>query len=141
MTLKEYLSQATALNMLIDTRLELISELRSRIMTSRSFLSCSDGSVGQSAVESITEKICLLEESVTAEIDRYVDIKAEISDFISLLGDYSLRAIMLSRYINGKRWETISEETFISVRNLQYLHSKALKELSEYYNRNENKSA
>ena len=127
MTLKEYLSQAAYLDRLIDSKLEQLEELKKITCSSHGLVTVSEnGNNRVSRVQSTVEKICLMEEEIDRQIDRYVDVKDDISRLIMSVPDLQQRLILEQHYLMFLTWEQIADKYFMSVRNVQYLHKKAL---------------
>lgn len=133
MTLKDYLSQCVLLDHAINCKLEQLEELKHMELQSKSFLQGCSGGNSTSRVEKTVVKICLLEQEINDDIDKYVDLKREIKELIGSLSDLTLKTIMEKHYLCGKKWESIAEEMFISLRNVMYLHKKAIATLEEKY--------
>lgn len=127
MTVKEYLSQAAYLDRLIDGKLEQLEELRKITCSSGSIVTVSEGvSSNVSRVHRTVEKICLMEEEINRQIDRYVDVKDGISKLIMSVPDLQQRLVLEQHYLLFLTWEQIAEKCYMSLRNVQYIHKKAL---------------
>ena len=127
MTVKEYLSQAAQLDRLIDSKLEQLEELKRITCTSHGLVTVSDnGGNNVSRVHRTVERICLMEEEINRQIDRYVDIKDSISQLIMGVPDLQQRLVLEQHYLLFLTWEEIADKYFMSLRNVQYIHKKAL---------------
>lgn len=127
MTVKEYLCQAAYLDRLIDSKLEQLEELREITCSSHGLVTVSEnGNSNVSRVHRTVEKICLLEEEINRRIDRYVDVKEGISRLIDGIPDLQQRLVLEQHYLLFLTWEQIADKFFMSVRNVQYIHKKAL---------------
>ena len=127
MTVKEYLSQALYLDRLIDSKLEQLEELKRITCSSHGIVTVSgNGNNNVSKVHRTVEKICLMEEEIDRQVDRYVDLKEDISRLIMTVPDLQQRLVLEQHYLLFLTWEEISEKFFMSVRNVQYIHKKAL---------------
>lgn len=134
MDIKNYLGQVRTLNWQIDSAIEQLNQLKNSEFTSRSFVSgCSGTHDFQSSVEKTVEKIVLAEEKINAQIDQLMDKKEEIKQFLSLLEDKEIIAIMEMHYICGKSWEYIAEQFFVSTRTVYNMHKRAIDKLSQLY--------
>ena len=132
MTVKEYLSQAAYLDRLIDSKLEQLEELRKITCSSHGLVTVSDNtSSSVSRVHRTVEKICLMEEELDRQIDRYVDVKDSISKLIMSVPDLQQRLVLEQHYLLFLNWEEIAEKYYMSVRNIQYIHKKALEWLEQ----------
>ena len=127
MTVKEYLSQAEYLDRLIDVKLEQLEELKKIACSSRGLITVSEGGDKSiSKVHRTVEKICLLEEEINRQIDRYVDLKEDISRLITGVPDLQQRLVLEQHYLLFLTFEQIAEKCYMSLRNVQYIHKKAL---------------
>lgn len=127
MTVKEYLSQALYLDRLIDSKLEQLEELKRMTCSSHGIVTVSENGNGNvSRVHRTVEKICLFEEEIDRQIDRYVDLKEDISKLIMTVPDLQQRLVLEQHYLLFLTWDEIAEKFFMSVRNVQYIHKKAL---------------
>lgn len=136
MTAKEYLNQAPRLDTIIDLKLaqvERLKSLRERVTTIMSDTP-KGGGCGDRVVE-ITNRIWALEEEINRDIDRLVDLKAEIRQRIGLLADERHRAVLESRYLLGYTWEQIAAAMVYDVRHVTRIHGYALMALEKmsYY--------
>ena len=126
MEIKEYLLQPVQLDKAINEAILELEMLKELTVKSKSYISAESSSRGLSSVEEIVEKICRQEEKINRDIDSYVDKKAEIEQLIDRLADMDQRTLLKYHYILGHTWEKIAEECYISLRNVHYIHGKAL---------------
>ena len=127
MTVKEYLSQALYLDRLINSKLEQLEELKRITCSSHGIVTVSESENNNvSKVHRTVEKICLFEEEIDRQIDRYVDLKEDISKLIMTVPDLQQRLVLEQHYLLFLTWDEIAEKFFMSVRNVQYIHKKAL---------------
>ena len=133
MTVKEFLSQAEYLDRLIDSELEQLEQLRSVSCSSKSIAAASKNGSTVSVIEKTVEKICLAEEEINRHIDGYADTKREIARLVNSLSDLQQRYVQEQHYLLFKPWERIAEESYMSLRNVQYIHKKAISTLEERY--------
>ena len=127
MTVKEYLNQALYLDRLIDSKLEQLEELKEITCSAGGLVTVSEGGNNSvSRVHRTVEKICLMEEEINRQIDRYVDVKDGISRLIMSVPDLQQRHILEQHYLLFLTWEQIADKCFMSLRNVQYIHRKAL---------------
>ncbi|MCD7716079.1 MAG: DUF1492 domain-containing protein [Lachnospiraceae bacterium] len=130
MTSKEYLRQAHNLDALINSHLKEKSELQQmafsistpnlgeRVQTSRNT---------DAPYTKTIEKISLLEDRITREIDRLVDLKAEMLSAIEDMENADERLLLKYRYFDDCSFEQISSILHISLSTVYRLHSAALK--------------
>ena len=72
-------------------------------------------------------KIIDAERKINAEIDRLVDLKAEISEAISQLANVDEQLLLRFRYINNYGWEKIAVLMSVSMRTVHRIHASALR--------------
>ena len=125
MTAKQYLSQAYRLNERINSDLSELDRLRD-LATSLSGVNYDGVRVSKTrSTEAPFEKtICKI---IDAEIDRLVDLKAEISDAISQLANVDEQLLLRFRYINNYGWEKIAVLMSVSMRTVHRIHASALR--------------
>ncbi len=133
MTVKEFLNQAACLDRLIDVKLEELARLKEISCGVSGIVTVSDGGTIQSKVEKTVEKICLLEEEINKRIDGYVDLKAEIHKMINSVPDLQQKLILEQHYLLFKTWEEIADISYMSLRNVHYIHKKAISRLETLY--------
>lgn len=130
MTAKQYLKQAYRLNELINSDLEEVAQLRdfSTSISSPSFDSepVSGSRPQEAKFEKAVLKIIDLESKINAEIDSYVNLKAEIRETINQLDDADEKLLLRYRYINFFTWEDIAEKMNVSIRTIHRIHASAL---------------
>lgn len=124
MTLKEYLLQATTLDIAINSMLGQLESYRKLASASAKNLT---------QAEKTSEKIARAEEELNRAIDNYVDTKTSIRELLSHIDNIEHRTVMELHYLNGYTWETVADKTYISIRNIHNIHNAALKVLEKYY--------
>lgn len=132
---KEYLGQAHRLDQRINSKLEQIALLRD--LATKVTVTYSDmprnPNKGGSRVEDTVIKIMGLEEEINQDIDRLVDLKADITHLIKKLDNHDHQILLEQRYLCFKSWEQISVDMDYSIQHIFRLHDKALRELSKFY--------
>ena len=73
-------------------------------------------------------KIIDAEKKKNAEIERLVDLKAEISGAISQLANVDEQLLLRFRYINNYGWEKIAVLMSVSMRTVHRIHASALRD-------------
>ena len=112
MTVKEYLRQAYRLDHRIDSDISEMERLRE--------MACSIGAPGfeehydpnhptEAPFIRALEKVWKLEEKINAEIDRLVDLKAQMRGVIEAVSDPDERMVLRYRYIHNMTWEKIGD--------------------------------
>lgn len=135
MKVKDYLNQAHRLDQRINSKLEQIDSLHA--LATKATVTYSDmprnPNKGKSKIEDIVIKIMELEEEINREINRLVDLKADITHLIKKLDSHEYQILLEQRYLCYKSWELISVDMGYSIQHTFRLHDEALKELSKYY--------
>ena len=133
MNAKEYLGQAYRLDQHINDRLMQLGQLRA--LTQR-ITTAYDGEVvsrtrNVHALEDSVIRLMEAEESINEEIDRFVDIKMDISKTIARVRNENYRLILEKRYLCGETWEEITVSLYHNRRWVFRLHGKALDEVQK----------
>ena len=127
MTAREYLGQVKALDDLINAKGRELYRLR---LSATSVSSPTFGDKIQSGGENrsmlIIDKIIAMQEEINAEIDRLVDLKAEIRERISRVYNPQFVALLTDKYINGLTLEQIAEKMEITDKTACRWHGEAL---------------
>lgn len=129
MTAKEYLKQAYRLDHRIDSDIAEMERLRE--------MACSVGSPGfeehhnpnrptEAPFVRALEKVWRMEEKINAEIDRLVDLKAQIRGVIEAVSDPNERMVLRYRYIHNMTWERIGDELHAGETSIRRWHASAL---------------
>ncbi len=128
MTAKEYLWQVRFIDKRIDSKLALVNRLRdiaTRVTTTFSDMPRSDSPNLQSMEDTIC-KIVDLENEISYDIDRLVDLRREVDKAISELSNPDEQLVLTYRYIDYRTWEQIAVALNLSVRHVARLHGRAL---------------
>lgn len=135
MDVKEFLSQHKIIDDCINAKLDEIKELRSLATRLSPSLSGESHSVGivSDRVGRTAAKIADLEREVNDQIDRLIEVKAEINAMINSLDDILLRNLLERRYLLGFSWEKIAEDMSYTPRHITRLHNKAIERLQLLY--------
>lgn len=129
MTAKEYFNQAYRLDHRINSEIMEAAGLRE--------LACGVGSpsLGErnnpnkptdAPYARILERIWDMEERINAEIDKLVDLKAQISEVINGLENADERMVLRYRYCNGMSWSKIGAELYADRTTVYRWHNAAL---------------
>ena len=129
MTPKEYLSQAYRIDMRIRSKQEQITSLNELATKCTSALTGMPkvSSCGDSHLASTVSKIIDLENSIADDMQRLVDLKAEIIGVINDVECVEYKLILEKRYISCKSWPEIAVEFGYKMRHMYKLHDEALK--------------
>ncbi len=129
MTAKEYLKQARNLDALINSHIREKEELQHMAY------SISSPSLGERVQTSrnadapyvrTLEKIMLLEDRITAEIDRLVNLKTEMLAAIEDMENTEEKLLLKYRCFEGRTWEEIAVRMSVSIRTVHRIHGLAL---------------
>ena len=129
MTAKEYLKQAYRLDHRIDSDIAEMERLRE--------MACSVGSPGfeehhnpnrptEAPFVRALEKMWAMQEKINAEIDRLVDLKAQMRGVIEAVPDTDERMVLRYRYIHNMTWEEIGDELHADKSTIRRWHGSAL---------------
>ena len=131
MTAKQYLRQIRAQNRRIDSliaekdRLKQIAEGVSGLSYDRVKVQATRAAPGNRQTDAVY-KLIDLEERITAEIDRYVDMRDEAAKYITLMPNDTEQAVLRNYYLSGMKWEQVAELMNYDLRYLFKLHGRAL---------------
>lgn len=127
MTAREYLGQIRALDDLINAKQGELYRLR---LSATSVSSPTFGDKvhqgGDNRSMLIIDKIIAMQEEINAEINRLVDLKAEIREKISRVYNPQFVALLTEKYINGLTLEDIAERMEITDKTACRWHGEAL---------------
>ena len=128
MTTKEWLSRATNIDKEIG---RLLREKRAAwdravSVTSRLNANCVTGTKDPHKYDTLVA----YENLIDAKMDELYAIKQEILIAIDRVQNDTLKALLLERYINGKKWEQIAIDLNYSWRQIIRLHGQALQEIT-----------
>ena len=130
MTVKEYLRQAYRLDHRIDSDIAEMERLRE--------MACSIGAPGfeehydpnhptEAPFIRALEKVWKLEEKINAEIDRLVDLKAQMRGVIEAVSDPDERMVLRYRYIHNMTWEKIGDALHADRTTVYRWHNTAIR--------------
>lgn len=135
MKTKDYLSQVSRLNKMINNKLSEISQLRE--------LSVSISAIGNDEkvqtspnfdkIGTAVAKIDEMENNLDKMIDEYLVKRERIIAQIDTMEEESVYQILFSRYIEKKTFEKIATEMKYSWRQIVRLHGKALQQFEKKY--------
>ena len=110
---KEYLSQAMYIDQRIDSKLQQVETL----------------SPNPQAMENTIVKIIDLENEFNRDVDRLVDLKAEVKRVILRLSSPDQKLVLELLYLCFKPWSEIMETLGISETSVYRVHGEALKNI------------
>lgn len=136
MTTKEYLSQISRLNRVVENKFEEIRQLRELSQSVKSIDNTKervDSTPNFDKIGTAVAKIDELERDLDELIDGYVDKKKLIISQIDGMEDETSYTILFSRYVEKKTFEVIATEMTYCYRQVTRLHGRALKEFEKKY--------
>ena len=86
---------------------------------------------GTSKLEDTIVKIVDLQEEINRDIDKLVDLKAEMVGTIKQIQNKELQVILEKRYLCFETWEKIAVDMNYDIRHIHRLHNLGLKETSK----------
>lgn len=135
----EYLKRAYRLNQRINIKLEQLDMLRE--MTCKATSTFHEdkvlGTRDRCPMETAIIKVITAEEEINEMIDRFVDIKEEISATIQKLDGYETRWMLELRYLCFNSWETIANKMQYKTSYIYKMHGRALGKLERLLNEND----
>ena len=131
MTAKEYLNQAYRLDQRIRSKQEQIASLNDLATDCSATLTGMPRTPnrGGSRMEDAVCKIIDLENEIAADMERLVELKAEIISTIKAVDCIEYQLILEKRYISGKSWPEIAVDLGYKMRHLYKLHDDALEKI------------
>lgn len=128
MTAKEYLSQAYRLDQRIRSKQEQIASLNDLAADCSATLTGMprNPNRGGSRIADAVLKIIDLENEIAKDMERLVELKAEIITTIKAVECIEYQLILEKRYISDKSWPEIAVDLGYKMRHLYKLHDEAL---------------
>ncbi|MDR2531472.1 MAG: DUF1492 domain-containing protein [Oscillospiraceae bacterium] len=130
MTAKQHLRQVRDVDVSIDAKLEQIMRLRVRAENLRSLSSAGGNTHTRDKMGECLEKIEELESKINEDINRQIDLKADIYDKIRELENTDYKTLLELKYLNFETWEKVAEKMNRSVSGVHVLHAKALRKIN-----------
>lgn len=134
MDVREFLERALHLDGAIDAQVAELAHLRElslKIGTSKLEERVTHSAPKEAPFAKWVERIVDKEREINAEIDKLVDIKLEISDFIDGIGNPQWQSLLRHRYVLCKPWPDVAVEMGCSLRTIYRLHKKILRNLQK----------
>jgi DNA-directed RNA polymerase specialized sigma subunit len=129
----EYLKRGWTINPEINSKLQHLAELRSQVTRVTTSISDMPHNPNGTQLQEIILKIIALEEKINADVDRLVDMKAEIYNAIQSLDDAECRTILEKRYLSMLDWAQIAAEMGCSTEKAYKKHRQALEALENIF--------
>ena len=130
-TVKEYLQQGYRIDQRINSKIAQVTGLHELATKATATLSDMPGNATPNThrMEDIIVKMIDLENEINADIDRLVDLKAEMVSVIKNVRNPELQTLLELRYLCFKTWEQIAVELGYSIESIYRLHREALKNI------------
>ena len=119
MSVREFLERARHLDDAINAQIAELNHLRELSMKIS----------GSRLEERVSHRIIDKEKEINENIYRFLAVKMEISDFIDKIDNPEWQSLLRRRYVLCKSWPDIAVDMFSSLRTVQRLHNKILKNL------------
>ena len=130
MTTKAYLSQARYLDMRIKSKLQQIDELNS-LATSYTAVMTGMPHNPSPSTSRMADAICKivgLEDEIRSDMEKLIDLKAEITGVIKAVANPERQTLLEKRYLCYLSWEKIAVDMGYELRYIHKLHNRALEE-------------
>ena len=129
MTAKEYLSQAFKIDKKIDSMMEQSVKLRSMATKTTTILSDLPGSATKNPhkLSDVVVKLVEQEEEIHREIDRLVNLRAEIYGVIQTVEDMDERLVLEMRYMGYHPVTEIARRMEVGERQIYRIHERGLR--------------
>lgn len=134
---KAFLVRIQIYDAIIDSKIEEVQKLESMITKITPTLRDDAGSGGgfSDKLGDAVAKIVDLRNEINSYIDSYVEMKRETARVMEQLQDPDQYKVLYKRYFEGKTFETIACDMFMTYRNVCYIHGKALQEIEKILKR------
>ncbi|EGK59208.1 hypothetical protein HMPREF9081_1712 [Centipeda periodontii DSM 2778] len=132
MSVREFLERARHLDDAINAQIAELNHLRElsmKISGSRLEERVSHRKPTEAPYAKWVERIIDKEKEINENIYRFLAVKMEISDFIDKIDNPEWQSLLRRRYVLCKSWPDIAVDMFSSLRTVQRLHNKILKNL------------
>ena len=136
MGVRDFLERARHLDDAINSQLaemEHLRELSLKIGNSRLEEHVSHSKPTEAPYAKWVERIVDKEKEINNEIDKLVAVKLEISNYIDGIDNPLLQSLLRHRYVLCKSWPDIAVAMDSSLRTVQRLHKKILKNLEKNF--------
>lgn len=126
MTAKQFLQEARRMDRRIDARQERLDRIRERLQAGRMSALTGMPRGGRSDWAETADRLIDLERRVNATIREMCRWKRRAQEAIDAIDDARLRDVLEYYYIDGMTWEQVAEAMGYELRNVYYLHGRAL---------------
>ena len=131
MTAKEYLSQAFWVDVGIGSKLDQLERLNALATRATTTFSQTprSGTRNPHRTEDVVIKIIMLEDKLKEDMNRLVELKADITKAIEGVDVKEYRILLEKRYLSFMKWEDIAFDMHCSLRTIYRMHGEALKKV------------
>lgn len=132
MAVKEFLEQALHLDQMIDTEVKELAHLRSLSMNiggSRLDERVTHSAPNEAPFAKWVERIVDKEKEINDKIDKLVETKLTISNFIDGVEGKREQCLLRNRYVLCRSWPDVAVELGCSLSTIKRLHKKILQNL------------
>ena len=133
MDINEYLSQAYYADLQITNQLQRLESLKALATKATAVFNAEPvtGTRDPHKMDKLIARIVDLEREVNADIDRLVELKAELHALIASIPYRNCQVVLTLRYLNFYKWNSIADSMGCSVRTVHNIHKKAITFLEE----------
>ena len=129
MTAKEYLRQAYRLDHRINSdiaEMERLQEMAGSVGSPGFEEHCNPNRPTEAPFVRCLEKVWDLEQKINSEIDRLIDLKAQMREVIATASNADEQMVLRYRYIHNMTWEQIGDELNADRTTVYRWHNSAL---------------
>lgn len=131
MDIRTFLNQIRHLDLLIDTKLGQVNQIRNRMeYVSPTFDERVQGTKDPDKFTNGVSRIIELEKVINADIDELVDMKLKAREMIEMLDVVIEKVVLYKHYFEGKTFEDIGNEVYYSSRWVKKVHDDAIDKLN-----------
>lgn len=126
---KVYLKRIRLYDSHINNKMEELERLKAMVTKITQTLreDAGGGSRSQDKIGDAVSRMVDLQVELNAEIDRYIDSKAEICNALNKIQKQRYFDVLYKRYVLFKTWQQIADEMgYTDLRNVYRLHGRAL---------------
>ena len=130
---KDYLNKVREADIMIDVKQKRLDELNAQKYSIGAIQYDKERvqtSLTGDSLPRIIAKIIDLQEEINADIDKFIDLKAEVMHMIDRLDNPDERQVLYAKYFEYKTLQAIADEISCCKRTVQRLHSTGLHNLS-----------
>lgn len=128
---KEYLCKIQKVDRLINRLTSMLAGLRASLTSKGcNYEDRVQTSMPSDALATAVAKVVDLEKEIDERIDELVDLKREALRTIERIENFDQQCVLIARYIEGMKWETIAADMDSDLRWVYRVHGQALLSLA-----------